>query len=233
MKKQKLSFLTLLFSLMTISLNAQDIQEIIKRNIDARGGLTLLEKLKTQIIDAEIDGQMGKIPMTIYVKDEVGFRQEFELMGMKNYMTVFKSEGTLMMPSQGMKSPQKMDDKMLDAMRRNMNVKGDFLNPKSTLRYELHGTEIINGEENFRVAAINENGRPSFMFFSKSSYLKTRETVVNDETGEEITIDFSNYRKTPEGYTMPYSMTTIMGKMNIKMYKINIEIKDQVFKNAK
>jgi len=227
-----------LLSLVVLSLTqlkAQTVEEIVKKNIEARGGLELLNKLKTVVIESEIDANGQLIPIKNYIVHQKGYRMEMSLMGMDNYMVVNSTEGSMYFPIQGQKAPEPMPKDMHEAMKSSMDLMGEFIGWKEKgMKLELQGDEDLEGTMCFKILCIYPNGKEKRFYIDKESYQIIRENEKSVVNGKEMeqNQDFSNFKK-QDGYTMPYTMTGNMGSVKVKKYIINGEVKDSMFEIAK
>jgi hypothetical protein len=228
-------FILCLFALSLTQVNAQSVDDIVKKNIEARGGLELLNKLKTLVVESEIDANGQLIPIKNYVVHQKGSRMEMSLMGMDNYMVLNNTEGSVYFPIQGQKSPEPMPKEMHEAMKSQMDLMGEFIGWKEKgLKLELQGDEDLEGTMCFKILCTYPTGKEKRFFIDKESYQIIRENEKSVVNGKEMeqNQDFSNFKK-QDGYTLPFAMTGPMGGIKVKKYMINGEVKDSLFEIAK
>lgn len=224
-----------LMAVAAFQMKAQTLEEVINKNIEARGGKDALAKLKTMIIETEVDAGGQKIPMKTYLSDNKGFRMEVTAMGMDNYMVANKKEGASFFPVYGQKGPEAMPAEMVASIQSQFDLAGEFIGWKEKgLKLELQGEEEIEGTMCFKILCVYPNKKEKRFFIDKESYQIIRENEKFEVNGKEMdgNQDYGNFKKV-DGYTLPFSMTGQMGAMKVSKYTINSELKDSLFEVAK
>jgi hypothetical protein len=133
-----------LAAIVAFQMNAQTLDEVINKNLEARGGKEALAKLKTVVTELEMDAGGQKIPMKTYLSNNKGFRMEMTIMGMDNNMVVNTKEGAMFFPVQGQKGPEAMPAEMVTSMQSQFDLAGEFIGWKEKgLKLELQGEEEV------------------------------------------------------------------------------------------
>lgn len=216
-------------------MKAQTLDEVINKNIEARGGKEAISKLKSMVTECEIDAGGQKIPMKLYASHNKGFRMEMTMMGMDNYMVANTKEGASFFPIQGQKGPEAMPAEMVASMQSSFDLAGEFIGWKEKgLKLELQGEEEVEGTMCFKILCVYPNKKEKRFFIDKESYQIIRENEKFEVNGKEMdgNQDFGNFKKV-DGYTLPFSMSGQMGAMKVTKYTINSELKDTLFQVSK
>jgi hypothetical protein len=224
-----------LMAVAAFQMKAQTLEEVINKNIEARGGKEALAKLKTMAIESEVDAGGQKIPMKTYLAHNKGFRMEVTAMGMDNYMVVNTKEGASFFPIQGQKGPEAMPAEMVASIQSEFDLAGEFIGWKEKgLKLELQGEEEVEGTMCFKILCVYPNKKEKRFFIDKESYQIIRENEKFEVNGKEMDVnqDYGNFKKV-DGYTLPFSSSGQMGAMKILKYTINSELKDTLFQVAK
>lgn len=236
--------LILLFTFVTLFSNAQSIEEIQEQHRLALGGEKQLQSLITLETIATMKTPFGSMPVKIYQKHLEGYKQEFEVMGNKNFILVNKEASFNYMPIQGMKTPQQNEDKMHRFLSNMLNIQGDFIKEEG-VEYKFIGHHNIQEKEVLKVAEFRNDRFEKLLYFYTESMLKAREDIPMDpeKIDESIymsmddailkenfmRITYDKYQKTKEGFVMPFSIQTRMGEMAVEQYIFNKEFKKDIF----
>jgi hypothetical protein len=241
MKKYTLLFL---FTFLNLISFAQSIEEIQEQHRMALGGEKQLQSLNTLETIATMKTPFGSMPVKIYQKHLEGYKQEFEVMGNKNFILVNKEGSYNFMPIQGMKTPQQNDDKMHRFLSNMLNIQGDMAQEEG-VSYKFLGHHNILEKEVLKVAVFRNDRFEKLLYFYLESMLKAREEIPMDPEGIDesiymnsddallkenfMRVTYDKYQKTKEGYVMPYSIQTRMGEILVEQYVFNKELKKDLF----
>lgn len=167
--------------------HAQTADELIGKNLDARGGK---DKIKA-IQSAKVTGKMTmgpgmEAPFTWEWKRPSSFRIEFVVQGMTGVQAYDGTSGWILMPFMGKKDPEKMSaDDMKDAADQ-----GDFEGPLVDYQTKGHsvefaGKEPIEGTDAYKLKLTKKNGDVSYIYLDAESYLEIKEIGKRTVRGEE------------------------------------------------
>ena len=106
------------FSLMTIvlfslSTQAQTADEIISKNLEARGGIEKLRSLQTMTMEGSMNQGGTDIEMKFYYLQNKATKVEFTAMGQSGYNLVTSTEGWVFNPFAGNSSAEAMPEEAL------------------------------------------------------------------------------------------------------------------------
>src|SRR4029453_11544615 len=103
--------LTLVFSLaflFCVQASAQTVDELIKKNLDARGGVQKIKAVKTVKVTAKVIQQSLEIPLVIQQKRPSMFRADVTFQGKSQIMSFNGQSGWKVDPFQGSPDPEKI-----------------------------------------------------------------------------------------------------------------------------
>lgn len=232
MKKILLSAFALI---MAVSMQAQTLDEIVAKNITARGGLEKLKNLKTIISECTINAQGMEIPVKDFKSHNVGSKSEVSVMGMDNFDICNKKEGFKFFPAFGQTKPEKLTDDEVIEKNYEFDLQGEFIDYKTKgITLTLQGDEDVDGTMCHKILCIMPNKSEKRIFIDKETNHVIKELRKVNVNGKEIeaAVELSNFQVV-DGYTMPYEISSPMGVLKIKKYTINSEIKDSIFELKK
>ena len=231
---KKLLLLPLLFLAQLLS--AQNLDEIVKKHIDAIGGLDNWNKIKNIKLDGVMKQGGSDIFIHIYQIDKVASRQEIEAAGMKGYSIITTTEGWSFMPFQGQTKPEPMTADDVKNSQDDLNIKDEFITYKELgKKIELLGKEDMEGIECFKIKMIDKDAQETTYFIDTDSYQVIKQVVKTVSNGKEYTneIMYSNFEKLPEGIVYPMSVNSGWGTTEITKIEINTVIDENLFKPSK
>src|SRR5689334_20247888 len=123
--------LTLTFlSIFSSGIFAQSLDEIINKHIEAVGGQSNWDKVKSVKTESIMKVQGAEIQMVILQVDKKAMRQDITVMGMKGYMIVTTKEGWNFMPWAGQTKPEPYTADDLKNSQDELYIHDEFLTYK-------------------------------------------------------------------------------------------------------
>ena len=235
MKNLNNLFLFTLISLLTVSLNAQSVDEIIENYFENTGGAENWENVQGMKMNASIN-QMGmEIPIEmVQLKDKM--YTKISVQGMDIKQGVFDGETLWSTNFMSMKA-EKNDQEDVDNVRNELAEFPDpFLNYKEKgFTAELMGTETVDGAETFKIKLTTtpniiegkEVPSISYYFFDNENFVPIQvqeEIMEGPGKGMISEVKMSDYQEAG-GIYMPYSMTQgVKGQPGAPITMDSIEI---------
>ena len=217
MKKLQNLFLVMIVSLMTISLNAQSVEEIIGNYLENTGGAENWENVKGIRMNASIN-QMGmEIPIEmVQLKDKM--YTKISIQGQEIKQGVFDGETLWSTNFMSMKA-EKNDQEDVDNIKNELAEFPDpFLNYKDKgFTVELMGTETVEGSDVFKIKLTKkpmvvdgeEVPNVSIYYFDSEYFFPImvhEEVMSGPGKGMIMESKMSDYQEV-EGLYFPFSMT--------------------------
>ena len=217
MKKLQNLFLVMIVSLMTISLNAQSVEEIIGNYLENTGGAENWENVKGIRMNASIN-QMGmEIPIEmVQLKDKM--YTKISIQGQEIKQGVFDGEtlwSTNFMSMKAEKNDQEDEDNIKNELA---EFPDPFLNYKDKgFTVELMGTETVEGSDVFKIKLTKkpmvvdgeEVPNVSIYYFDSENFVPImvhEEVMSGPGKGMIMESKMSDYQEV-EGLYFPFSMT--------------------------
>jgi outer membrane lipoprotein-sorting protein len=200
--------LTLCFA--GVGVFAQTANDVIGKYVDAMGGKDKMLKLNSvyEEITTSVMGQ--EIPGKVWIINNKGMRTEMSVMGQKIISVITKDTGWMVNPLMGNSAPQPLPGDQIKQSVSRMDLRGQLMDYAAKgYTATLLGKEAVNGKDNYKIK-LTKTGEQNFTFFiDASTYLisKIQTNVQASGVSANTEIFMTDYKKTPEGYSFPYSTT--------------------------
>jgi hypothetical protein len=208
----KISAPVLLFTLcLTFAAAAQTADELVQKNIEAKGGLEKIKALKSVRMTGTFDGGGGfhaRVGQENMRPNLV--RETFSLQGMTGVQAYDGSTGWQIRPFGGRKDPQLMGEDDL----RDLLIDADFDGPLVDYRekgntVEYLGHDIVDGDDALRLKVTLRNGDIIYYYLDPDAFIEIRKEVQEFIRGQvrETVIDLGSY-KPVAGVMFPFSVSS-------------------------
>ena len=176
------------------------VDELVAKNIEAKGGATTLQNLQSLRAAGKLLVQQGQIELgylqTKKRPDEV--RTEASLQGMTQIQAYDGKEGWRVSPFFGRKDPERMSADDVKALIEDAEIDGPLVDWKtkgSTVEYL--GTEDVDGTDAHKLKVVRKNGDVSFVYLDPDHFLEIRIVTGRMRHGayEEVETDLGDYEK--------------------------------------
>lgn len=227
---------TTLLSLFAIGAFSQNLDEIVKKHIDAIGGLENWKKLKSLKMECSIKANGANIKVVIYQLDKKAMRQDIAVMGMNGYEIVTNTQGWSFMPFQGQIKPEAMTADDVKNSQDDLWIQDEFITYKELgKKLELIGSDDMDGTDCFKLKMTDKNNQETTYYIDKSDYniIKSVSKVKADGKEMEVISTYGNYKKTEEGIVFAMSTTGGYGPMEITKIEVNPKIDETIFQLPK
>jgi hypothetical protein len=191
--------------------NQPTVDELVAKNIEAKGGATALNNLQTL-------RATGKLLVPFQGKIELGYvqirkrpdevRTEASLQGMTQIEAYDGKEGWKVSPFFGRKDPERMSADDVKALVEDTEMGGPLADWKakgSTIEYL--GTEDVDGTPAHKLKVVRKNGDVSFVSLDPDHFLEIRIVTQRVRHGahEEVETDLGDYEQV-DGVFLPTSI---------------------------
>src|SRR6266478_99723 len=180
--------------------NQPTVDELVSKNIEARGGADALHALQSLRLTGKMLVQQGQIQLA-YLQtkkrpDEV--RTESSLQGMTQIEAYDGKEGWKVSPFFGRKDPERMSADDVKTLMEDAEIDGPLVDWKargSTVEYL--GTEDVDGTPAHKLKVVRKNGDVSFVYLDPDHFLEIRILTERVRHGayEEVETDLGDYEQ--------------------------------------
>ncbi len=227
---------TALFSIVALVGVSQNLDEIVKKHVDAVGGVENWKKLNCIKMECMIKANGAEIKIVISQVNKKALRQDISVMGMNGYQITTNTEGWNFMPFQGQTKPEAMTADDIKNSQDELNIVDEFITYKELgKKLELIGSDDIDGTDCFKLKMTDKEGQETTYFIDKSDYyvIKSVSKIKADGKEMENASTYGNYKKTPEGLVFAMNITSGFGPMEIIKLEVNPKLDDAIFKLPK
>jgi outer membrane lipoprotein-sorting protein len=230
---------------LTLSVSAQDVDEIINTYFENTGGYAQWGQLKGLKVNAKMNQQGMEFPMQIVQLSDGRQYTQFEVQGQVLKQGVFDGETVWSINFQSMKA-EEADAETIANAKLDANDFPDELYDYKTKGYtvELIGTETMDGAETYKVKLEKEkkmvDGEEvddiTYYYFETESMVpiaQESEIKQGPMKGSTVVVTMSDYQEV-DGFYFPFSMTQgVKGgpsqPLMIESIEVNPEVDDSEF----
>lgn len=223
----------------SLGMFAQTADELIAKNIQAKGGLEKMKAIKTIRMTALFDAGGFKAEVKQESKRPESVRQSFTLQGMTQVEAYDGSSGWQINPFQGRKDPEMLGDEEL----RNLSEDADFDGP--LVDYQAKGNKVeymghdqVDGDDVYKLKVTLKNGDIFYYALDPDTYIEIqieKQRFIRGAVRESVTL-LGSY-KPVNGVMFPFSIVSgpknnpeAGGKVMVQKIEANVPMEDKDFK---
>jgi hypothetical protein len=226
--------------LVSASAHALTADELVAKNIDARGGLDKIHAIKT----LKLEGKMrlrGQFELTFaeYKKAPSAVRNEATIQGLTQIQAWDGKDAWQISPFEGRRDPERMSGDDAKSLADDAAIGGQLADWQAQgSKLEYLGTEDIDGTEAHKLKVTRKNGDIEYVYLDPDHYLEIR--TITDQivrgTHVQTVTDYGDYEQI-NGVYFPFSMSTStkgagpFGKQQLTIEKAaaNVAMDDTIF----
>ncbi|HYT22500.1 MAG TPA: hypothetical protein VEW05_20000 [Candidatus Polarisedimenticolia bacterium] len=237
MKTKLLSIAGLL--LLPFAASAQTAEEIVKKALDARGGVEKIKAVQSERVSGQVSFSRGMAgTFVVELKRPLKMHTEITVEGQK-IIRVYdgKSAGWMINPFIGNKEVQPLSSEDLKSISDESDFDGPLVDYKAKgSQIELAGKEKLDDKPVYRLKLTNKNGDVRFYFFDASSFLLLKWQGIRKTGEEELPWEsfFSDFHEV-QGLKYPFRIdqgspgTEFKQTLTAEKIEINLPIDDSRF----
>ncbi len=231
----KKSFLVLALLIAAVSVNAQTVEEIVKKNSVATG-YDVLSKATSLYVEGRISQMGTELPLTIYVKQPDKIKVIMSYNGME-IITMYDGEkGYMINPLSGSFEPTEIPADQIESIKKNNMLLNPIEIALNENRLQYLGDEDVDSKPAYKLMASNGEKEPVYYFIDKENGLLVKTSTKVSQMGQEMTIDtYNSDFSDNNGYKFPkVSRSLANGTMEAAVIyydkiEVNSNIEDSVF----
>lgn len=218
--------------------SAQTVDELIAKNVEAKGGLEKLKAVKTQRATGKMMMGPGmEAPIVMMSKRPMSTRMEFTFQGMTGMQVYDGKTAWMSMPFMGKKEPEVMPPDESKMIEEQADFDGPLMDYKTKGHtVELVGKEQVEGADAFKLKLTLKGGGVRYIYLDAETYLEIKMESKRMVRGTEVETEsyLSDYKEVG-GLMMAHVMesgakgTPQRQKLVIDKIELNPEIDDKLF----
>jgi hypothetical protein len=225
MKQMKIVlFAVAMFAVSVIQ--AQTVDEIINKYVDAIGGKEKLAQVKSLYTENSVEIMGNKAPVNTWLLEGKGFKSETEFNGSKIIQCFTDKSGWSVNPMMGGGGAEAMPAEMYEAGKSNLYAAGTLVD------YAAKGSkaELVGKEGNDYKIKLTSGSAEAFYFMDATTGYINKTLMKGEMMGQpvEITTTFSDYKKTDFGIVLPYTKVVDMGAFSMPFTMTKVEVNKEV-----
>lgn len=227
MKTLRTPVLLVIATLGIASLQAQTADEIISKHVTALGGKDVLNSIKSVYVESSIDIQGNAVPCITYILNGKGCKNEMDFNGQKIVQCVTDKGGWAVNPMMGATTPTAMPDDQVKASQSQLEIGGPlFEYATKGNKVELAGKDTTGGANAYKIKLTTKDAVVITFYIDAGTYYITKAVSKFSVGGQdvEMTSAFSDYRKTDQGYVLPYAQQQMLPQFTLNITTNKVEI---------
>ena len=213
------------------------VDDLVAKNLAARGGLDKLRGLQTMKMTGTVNVQGMDMPITVMTKRPNLLFQEMTMQGQRMVSAFDGTKVWAINPMLG-SSPRELTGPQADMIRDQASFDGPLVSYKDrgdTL--EVAGSADLGGAKAWKLKLTRKmGGRVMFIYVDADTGLEKQWSTTVDQGGMSIDVDtvMLDYQPTPEGIVVARTMRTLVGGQQQGLLKVvsveyNTPIEDTAF----
>jgi outer membrane lipoprotein-sorting protein len=191
------------------AVQAQTADELIGKNLQARGGKDKIKAVQSARMTGKmVMGQGMEAPFTLEMSRPNKMRMEFTIQGMTGVQAFDGKTGWSVMPFMGKKDPEAMSADEVKQAADQADMDGVLVDYKDKgHQVEYAGKEDVEGTPAYKLKVTKKNGDVANVYLDAESYLEIKEAGKTKMRGQEIEGEttFGDF-KTVDGLVFPFSI---------------------------
>ncbi|MBI3651723.1 MAG: hypothetical protein HY231_11955 [Acidobacteria bacterium] len=185
-------------AILSLPVAAQTADQIIAKNIAARGGLKKFRAIQTLTLTGRLTGPGMNAPITVELKRPKQFRMDLLVDGKTITQVYANGTGWQASPFQHQGAPQTMKDAELKSVEDQAEIDSPLIDYRAKgHQVEALGKEEVNGTPCYKLKVTLKTGTVIYQFLDAKTFLEIREELHRTVEGKETIIEESvgNYQK--------------------------------------
>jgi len=216
---------------------AQTVDEVIARNIQARGGLDKLKAVKSIKMSQTLKAGGFQAAVHVEGKRPDKVREEFSLQGLTQLQVYDGKIGWQVNPFGGRRDPELLSADDMKALQVDADIDGPLVDyAQKGHKVELVGHDSVEGTDCYKIKLTMKNGDVRTYYLDADSLLELKietQTTIRGAV-QESEIYFGDYEKV-EGLYFPFTIEQGQKgdpnrvKLTVNKVELNVPLDDSLF----
>jgi hypothetical protein len=224
---------------MSIGLWAQTAEELVAKNLQAKGGIEKIKAIKTIRMVGQFEAGGFKATVGQESKRPDMVRQTFTVQGMTQIVAYDGSTGWQISPFGGRKDPELLGEDDLRGLAEDADFDGPLMDAQTKdNKIEYMGHDQVDGDDAYKLKVTLKNGDIFYYYLDPDTYIEIeveRQQFIRGSVRESVTL-LGSY-KPVNGVMYPFSIESgpknnpdQRGKVTITRIEANVPVDDADFK---
>jgi outer membrane lipoprotein-sorting protein len=215
---------------------AQTVDELIARNLQAKGGLEKMRAIQTVKQTRRFNLQGMESPVVVYTKRPNLVRQEISTGGRLVVMAFDGTTPWIVNPLTGSSAPIAVMGPQADSIRTDADFDGPLVDYRSKgVAIAMIGAETLGKTKVFHLKLTSRTGTVQHYYLDAETALEVK-LVTETDTGL-VEQELSDYRDV-DGIKIPFLVRTlangvVQGETRVEKVEFNVKIDDTIFRMPK
>lgn len=217
--------------------SAQTVDEIIAKNIKARGGIEKFKSVNSMKINATVTAQGQKFPVTIYSKRPNMMREETEIQGQKMVRAFDGTTAWTINPMMGSGTPQALSGSAANMAMDSADLEGPLVDYKQKGHtIELVGDEKLGDDTVHHLKITRKTGTVQHLYLDAKTGLERKTVITLEQGGKKMDLEIQLTEFKPvDGLMMPSQTRQLMdgneiAQVSVDKVELNPTVEDSMFK---
>jgi len=209
-----------------VTTQAQTVDDIVSKHIEALGGKTVLNSIKSIYVESTVEFMGNEAPSITYILNGKGYKNELDFSGTKIVQCVTDKGGWAINPMAGATTAQPIPADQLKNYQLQLHVGGPLMDYAAKgYKAELTGKDSAS----YKIRLTTPDGIDMTYFIDQKTYLINKAVSKISMGGQEIetTAVFSDYRFT-NGYSLAYSQQVILPQVTLNITNKKVEMNKDI-----
>lgn len=227
MKKFLLSLTTLF---LFFAAKAQSADDIIAKHIDAIGGKAILSKITSIYVEKNTEVMGNESSSKTTILNGKGYKNEMDFNGQQIVQVATDKGGWAINPFAGSTSATELTPEQFKSSEDGIYVDPLFNYAEHGAKVELIGQEKVGDINAYKLKYTNKDSAVTTFYIDPATNYIIEDVKTGEVQGQStnITVSFSDYKKTDFGLVVPYTMGIDMGQFNMKSTTTKVELNKAV-----
>ena len=220
---------------------ALTVDQIIQKNIAARGGLQAWHEIQTMTITGKMEAGTKdnvQLPFVMKLKRPKMSRLELQFGGKTALQIYDGHDGWKVRPFLGRNEVESFTAAELEKAGEDEQMDGPLIDHEAKgIKVELEGVEPVEGHDAYKLKLTMKNGKTHHLWVDAQSFLEVKEEGfprLLDGKPHNVEVYYRNYNPAG-GVKVPYLLETVVAgvkqthKITIDSYVLNSKLEDSAF----
>jgi hypothetical protein len=233
------NILASLVCLMALNAFGQTAEELVAKNLQAKGGVDKIKAIKSVRMRGDFDAGGFKATIAEYSKRPDMVREMFTVQGMTQVQAYDGSSGWQISPFGGRRDPELLGEDDVRGLAEDADIDGPLVDAQAKgNKIEYLGHDQVDGDDAYKLKVTLKNGDIFYYYLDPDTYIEIqveKQQFIRGSVRESITL-LGSY-KPVNGVMYPFSIESgpknnpnQWGKITVTKIEANVPIEDSEFK---